>query len=144
MAKQELFQIPVLGWLIKRLGAYPIARGEGDSSTIDTSVDILQNGGVLLIFPEGTRSRTGQPLRPRSGVSLISARAGAGVLPVSIDYEGKLGFRKTVTMRFHPLLTKEELAIDLEAPRTMRTGAKKVMEAITSGLTLPESGEASA
>ena len=139
MAKQELFSSPFFGAFIRRLGAFPIARGTGDTSTIDTAVEILESGGVLLIFPEGTRSKDNRPLRARSGVSLISGRAGAGVLPCSIDYTGKLKFRTRITMRYHPLLTAEELNINIDSSSSMRSGAKMVMKRITEGLTpMPE------
>ena len=53
MAKQELFQIPVLGFVIRKLGAFPVARGKGDTSAINYAVKIVRDGGVLGIFPEG-------------------------------------------------------------------------------------------
>ena len=55
MAKQELF-VPVLGYIYKTLGAFPVKRGGADRAAIKHGIEILQSGEVLAIFPEGTRS----------------------------------------------------------------------------------------
>jgi 1-acyl-sn-glycerol-3-phosphate acyltransferase len=142
MAKEELFKNRIFGGLIRRLGAFPIARGKGDTAAIDKSVGILRGGGVLLMFPEGTRSKDGKPLRPRSGVSVLAARAGADVLCCSVDYSGKLGFRTPVTLRFHPLLTNKALGVSPDIPSTIKAATKLTMDTIISGLTLTGSGAA--
>lgn len=56
MAKMELFQNPFIGFIIRHLGAFPVARGKGDTSAIDTAVETVKSGRVLGLFPEGTRS----------------------------------------------------------------------------------------
>ena len=58
MAKQELF-VPVLGDIYKLLGAFPVKRGGADRTAIKHGIDLMLDGGVLAIFPEGTRSKTG-------------------------------------------------------------------------------------
>lgn len=139
MAKEELFKNKFFGWFISKLNAFPISRGKGDSKTLDKSVEILKSGQPLLIFIEGTRSKNGVPGRPRSGASLIAGRAGAGILPCSVDYGERLGFRKKVVVKYHPLLTTEDLNIDLESAASLRASSKMVMDSIISGLThLPE------
>ena len=57
MAKRELF-VPVLGYIYKTLGAFPVNRGGADRAAIKHGIEILQSGEVLAIFPEGTRSKT--------------------------------------------------------------------------------------
>ncbi len=84
MAKEELFRIPILGPLIGRLNAYPVDRKRGDVAAIKRSVEVLQDGAAIGIFPEGTRNKKGD-IRPQWGVALIHARSGAPILPAWID-----------------------------------------------------------
>lgn len=136
MAKEELFRGRLFGRIFRALGAFPVARGKGDTGAIDTAKQIVRDEkDVLLIFPEGTRSKDGVPLRARSGIALVAGQTGAGVLPCSVDYGEKLRFRTPVTVKFHPVITAEELAVDTASPSSLRAASKKVMEAITAGLT---------
>ncbi|MBE6861675.1 MAG: 1-acyl-sn-glycerol-3-phosphate acyltransferase, partial [Ruminococcus sp.] len=54
MAKEELFRNKFFGWLIRNLGAFPVSRGKGDMTVIDTACDRLADGENLMVFPEGT------------------------------------------------------------------------------------------
>ena len=83
MAKEESFR-PAIGRFFfgKVMGAFPIKRGEADRSALDTAMQIVDDGRVLGIFPEGTRSKTGEIGRFKSGAALIAAQTGASVLPV--------------------------------------------------------------
>ena len=60
MAKDELFHVPVLGKLIKALGAFPIKRGRGDAAAVMATLKIMKKGEATLIFPEGTRMKRGE------------------------------------------------------------------------------------
>ena len=86
MAKAELFKIPVLGFLIRKLGAYPVSRGKGDVGAVKHAISLLQNGRSVGIFPQGTRcpERAPRDCSIKSGAGLIAARAGVQVLPVHI------------------------------------------------------------
>jgi len=85
MAKQELFRVPGVRWWVTACGAFPVRRGEPDRQALRTSLRILEGGGVLVMFPEGTRA-TGRELRPpEPGAALLALRTGATVLPVAID-----------------------------------------------------------
>jgi 1-acyl-sn-glycerol-3-phosphate acyltransferase len=84
MAKEELFHIPVISFLIRRFGAFPVKRGAGDRAALRTALSILQRGDVLGIFPEGTRSKTGRLGKPQSGVSLLAIKGNAVVVPAAI------------------------------------------------------------
>jgi 1-acyl-sn-glycerol-3-phosphate acyltransferase len=140
MAKEELFRFPPIGALLRRVGAFPIARGKGDTAALDKAAGIIQNGGALLVFPEGTRSDDGRPLRPRSGAAVLAKRTGAFVLCCSIDFSRpKLRFRSTVTLRFHPPLTYEALGLDSDSASAVRGATRLIMDTIISGLhNLPE------
>ncbi len=109
MAKAELFRIPLLGRIVKGLGAFPVERGKGDTGAIDWAVNLIRSGRVLGMFPEGTRSLTGVPLRPKSGASLIAMQTGADLLPCAVCYGKKLRFRTQVTIKYGKLIRNEEL-----------------------------------
>lgn len=96
MAKSELFKNWLFGGLIKALGAFPIERGRGDIGAIKTSLEILDNGNLMLIFPEGRRVRNREHIKAKSGVSLIALKAQAPIIPVYISGEYKLWNKITV------------------------------------------------
>jgi len=84
MAKAELFDVPVLGWLIRRTHAFPVRRGAGDREALRRGVKVLREGKVLLVFPEGTRSRDGRLQPPEQGAAFVALAAGAQVVPMAI------------------------------------------------------------
>lgn len=84
MAKEELFQVPVLGKLIHLYGAYPVKRGSADRSAIRAALESLAQGWAVGIFLEGTRTDDGQIIDPKLGAALIAAKAQAPLLPVSL------------------------------------------------------------
>ncbi len=84
VAKVELFEPAWQGWILSRLGAYPVNRGEADTETVETSRRILARGGALCIFPEGTRIRRGSLAVPHRGVGRLALESGASVLPVAV------------------------------------------------------------
>jgi 1-acyl-sn-glycerol-3-phosphate acyltransferase len=84
VAKVELFEPAWQGWILSRLGAYPVRRGEADSETLETSRRILARGGALCIFPEGTRIRRGSLAVPHRGVGRLALESGAAVVPVAV------------------------------------------------------------
>jgi 1-acyl-sn-glycerol-3-phosphate acyltransferase len=84
VAKKELFVNPVVGWLLSRLGAFPIDRGAGDQQAMETARRILARGDCVVIFPEGTRKRPGPLGAPRRGVGRLALQTGAPVVPVAV------------------------------------------------------------
>lgn len=90
MAKSELFRIPVLGFLVKGVGAFPVKRGTADRSALKQAIEYLQSGEVVAMFPEGQRSLTGELLEPEAGAGMIALRAKVPVIPVALVNTEKL------------------------------------------------------
>lgn len=84
MAKDELFHMPFLRWALPKIGTFPVRRGAADRKAIRTAIELLSQGKVVAIFPEGTRTQTGELLEPQRGAGLIALRAGVPVIPVGI------------------------------------------------------------
>lgn len=124
MAKEELFRNRFFGWLIRRLGAFPVTRGAGDNGVIETAEQFVRSGRVLMIFPEGTRSKDGRVGRGKTGVALIAAQTGAPVVPVGISFTGTLHFRSRIIVRFGTPIQPAELALG-EDPKPRELAALK-------------------
>ncbi|MBA2875007.1 1-acyl-sn-glycerol-3-phosphate acyltransferase [Anoxybacillus caldiproteolyticus] len=84
MAKEELFHVPVLKNLISSLHAFPVKRGMSDRQALRVGLDVLKQGHVLGIFPEGTRSKDGKLQKGLSGVGFFALRTNAAVVPCAI------------------------------------------------------------
>lgn len=111
VAKEELFKNPIFGGIIKKLGAFPVSRGNGEYSVIEESIATVEKGKRLVIFPEGTRSKTGKIGRGKTGVALIAARSGAPVVPAGIIFDGKLHFRSKITIKYGKPILPEDINI---------------------------------
>jgi 1-acyl-sn-glycerol-3-phosphate acyltransferase len=85
MAKSELFEIPVLGWAIRRLGAFPVERGNADRTAIRIAREVLARGDALLMFPEGTRQADGDLGQAWPGAGALALADGVVVVPVVIE-----------------------------------------------------------
>ena len=84
MAKAELFEMPFLSFVLPRVGAFPVRRGESDRDAFRISREILADGQALLMFPEGTRHADGR-LRPaQPGAGALALQEGVRVVPAAI------------------------------------------------------------
>ena len=75
LGKAELFSIPILGWYLKRAGAIALDRHHGGVAAMRAAIDVLRRGGCLGLFPEGTRSKTGLPGRPKGGIGFLAGQS---------------------------------------------------------------------
>ena len=85
MSKQELFKNPFFAKLISALNAFPLERGSADLKSIRFAINKLKDEGTLIIFPEGTRSTSGQIKEGQSGVSMLAVKSKALVVPTYIE-----------------------------------------------------------
>ncbi|MES2459690.1 MAG: lysophospholipid acyltransferase family protein [Armatimonadota bacterium] len=131
MAKAELFKIKPLGFLLRGVDSFPIKRGAADRSAFKNTLAMIGEDRAVCIFPEGTRSRTGEIGEAEAGAGVFATRTGCPVVPVYVhnsnrmlDNKGKLhrGFPITVTFGSPFVL-----------PRTMDkdTAGRELMAAIT-------------
>lgn len=98
MAKSQLFGPPVLTWIFSHGGVFPIRRGHHDEEAFKTAYTILDEGGCMLIYAEGGRSRSGGLGEPKRGVGRIALESGVPVVPVAIH--GSAGVRSWKRLRF--------------------------------------------
>lgn len=84
MAKAELFKIPLVGYAVRSSGAFPVRRDVTDRNAVRTALQLLQAGEVVGIFPEGTRSKSGEMLKPHLGAAMIALKAGTPVVPIAV------------------------------------------------------------
>lgn len=94
MAKKQLMEIPVLGWLLRKVGVFGIDRGNSDVAAVKTAISSLKSGWNLLIFPEGTRVKEQGEVEAKGGIAMMAIRSGVKLQPVYISPEQRI-FRKT-------------------------------------------------
>lgn len=94
MAKDSLFRIPVVNWVVRKLGAFPVSRGNSDIQAVKTAIQAIRGGENLMIFPEGTRVSGEGAVPAKGGVAVIAIRTGAILVPVFADGKKRL-FRRT-------------------------------------------------
>jgi glycerol-3-phosphate dehydrogenase (NAD(P)+) len=114
VAKVELFESRWQGWILSRLGAFPIRRGQSDETAMDTARMALDRGGSVAIFPEGTRIRTGSLSTPKRGVGRLALESGASVLPVAVH--GSDQVRRG--LRIRPRKVRLRVGRSMTFPRT--------------------------
>jgi len=110
MAKEELFRYPVFGAILRRLGAFPVKRGQSDREAIKKSLEVLRKGNILGVFPEGHRIASGKLGQFQEGAVHLAIKCNAAILPVGV--KGTRGmFRK---FRFHPFSVRIGQPISVE------------------------------
>ncbi len=134
MGKAELFKNPIGNWFFRQVGVVPVDRGRADMDVINKAQDELRGGRPMLIFPEGTRSKTGNMLPIKSGALVIAAATDATILPCHISYgSGKFKIFGKVYLKFGKPLTPDILALDMKEKSTLRS-AKKLLQSSIEGL----------
>lgn len=131
MAKQELFENPILRWLVTSLGAFPIKRGSADTKSVNRALEVLETDHLLGIFPEGTRSKDGELLKAKAGAAMIAYKENAPIVPAAIYAKnGKVGFLKRVYVAYGEPITLEELGMTDGGTKGLREASKNIMDKI--------------
>ncbi len=165
MAKSQLFGPPVLTYVYKHGGVFPVRRGHHDEEAFKTAFTILEREEMLLVYAEGGRSRSGKLGEVKPGIGRIALESGVPVVPVAIH--GSASVRRWKRLRFPKVTVQfgEPLSFPVEAEpsrerqlevatevfdqvRAMYTrleeqGRRNVIRALREGLPSPEPGEPS-
>lgn len=125
MAKEELFNLPVLGPILPQVNAFPVKRGMSDREALRMALKILKGGEVVGLFPEGTRSTDGVLKKGLSGAGFFALRGNADVVPCAIIGPYKM-WRKVKVVYGEPLL--------MEPFRERKASADEVTEEIMASI----------
>jgi 1-acyl-sn-glycerol-3-phosphate acyltransferase len=85
LGKREMFDWPVVGWMARNGGVVPVDRGTADVEAFRLAQRVLLAGEVLMVFPEGTRSPTGELQRPKDGLAMLALRTDATIVPIGVS-----------------------------------------------------------
>ncbi len=141
MAKQELFENKFFGFILRNLGVFSVSRGTGDQNSLHTAVDIINDGHVMAIFPEGTRSKTGSLLRPKSGVILVAGQTKADILPAAVKIVRRKGRRDLYYVMFGEMIKNQEINVtDTHSLVQIKAAGKLLMGRIQKLLDATEKG----
>lgn len=121
MAKEELFNVPILGKLVPHLNAFPVKRGMSDREALRKGLSVLKEGHVFGLFPEGTRSKTGELGKGLAGAGFFALRTDAEIVPCAIIGPYK-AFKKLKVVYGKP--------IDMKAHRERKATAEETTEII--------------
>lgn len=129
MAKIELFRNKFVASVLRALGAFPVTRGRSDMGAINMAQKHLEDGDVLGVFIEGTRSRDGNLLKPKPGAVMLASKCHAPIVPCCITSKGggvpRL-FRRSIIAYGKPI-PPEELGIEHGTPSEFRAASQHVM-----------------
>lgn len=147
MAKAELFRNRIFGSILRRVNAFPVERGAADRKAIRRSLEILAEGNVLVMFPEGTRSKTGELLPGQSGVAMLALRSRAHVVPAGIAGTSKVDREKyppagrpKIALHFGPPVPLDDLYESTDRRAAMREAIDRVMTAIRNQVKISQQG----
>lgn len=139
MAKKELFEIPLFGWLIRKCYAFPVERDTSDLEAIRHGLQLLRQGELLIVFPEGGRSLDGALQPGNIGPALLASRAGVPIIPAAIKDTnkimppGRLGLhRGHVQVDFGPPIFPQQFGEGRLDKQQLEAFTEKVMEAIAA------------
>ncbi len=125
IAKAELFDNAFIRLVSKPFNIYPIKRGTGDIGAMRKAISLINDGEILVMFPEGTRSKDGKLLEGKSGVTLIAKKTGCRIVPCAIDKKPHI-FKKTKVIFGEPYNVNET-----KTSEELNCETKRLMEKIS-------------
>ncbi|MCK8823936.1 lysophospholipid acyltransferase family protein [Fuchsiella alkaliacetigena] len=130
VAKKELFEVPILGSILSHIGTLPIKRGKPDRQAIRAALNILEEGEVLGLFPEGTRSKSGKLRRAKLGVVMIALKSKAPILPIGLVNTEKL-FKEKIKINIGQAFTLSDYYDKKLDKSEMREAGAEIMAKIS-------------
>jgi 1-acyl-sn-glycerol-3-phosphate acyltransferase len=132
MAKQELFR-PPLGWVLRGCGCFPVDRANPGRAALATAVELCREGGIVVMFPEGTRRTKGlrktHEAQPHSGAARIALRAGVPLVPVAVAGTDRLSRLGPLAVAYGRPLQLDDLA-SLPRREAAEVATERLMAAI--------------
>ena len=125
MGKAELFKNKIANWFFLSIGCFPVDRGKKDMTSVKHFEKVVADGHIMGIFVEGTRSKTGEFLKPKSGAALISFDTKTPIIPVCITKTDK----KTIC-HFGEPMSLEDLGFTTGGAKEYREASRRIMETI--------------
>lgn len=117
LAKSDLFENPYFGWLIRSLHAFPVRLGEGDVGAVREIIRRLNEGHVLNMYPEGSRTETGEIAPLEKGIALVIRKSGVPVVPVAIDGSFEAWPKGKKIFHPHPIRVKYGKPINFDGKK---------------------------
>lgn len=132
MAKKSLFETPVVRKAAKAYHAFPVDRDGNDVAAIKTSFRILKDGGVLGIFPEGTRIRNGKKSEPKGGFAMIAYKTKTAVQPIRLIYKRKFLLFNHIQVIVGKPIAWDELGITEPSSEAYEKASRELMNKVYS------------
>lgn len=116
LAKEELMHVNAfVTWFLHSVGVVSVERGKGQTDVLDKAIEEVQHGRGMLIFPEGTRSVTGEPGKIKSGAFMVASKAGVDMIPCRIIYShGRMRLFSRVRVCYGKPIPAEKLVLSEE------------------------------
>lgn len=133
MAKSELFTDhgKLSRWFLYKMGAFPVHRGTGDTESVHNALQLLEQGDLVGIFPQGGCVKDNDTsFKPKAGAVLIASKAQADILPACIYSEGRIRPFHRITVRYGEVIPYQSLQITGASSKDCRVGAKIVADQI--------------
>lgn len=131
MSKKENFPNSLATWFFTNMNSFPIERGKADIKAIKYSIKLLENNLILGIFPEGTRSLTGEFGEPKNGTVYLALKTKSDILPTSLYYDESGKGKAKVTVRYDKIIKFEDLNLpEKPSKEQMANASKYVMSKI--------------
>ncbi len=127
MAKAELFKNRFMNWFFLSIGAFPVDRGNSDKGAVRHFEQVVNDGELMGIFIEGTRSKTGEFLKPKNGAALIAYDTKTPIIPVC---QTQIKGRRVC--HFGEPMTLEELGFKDGGAREYREASRRIMDKLKS------------
>ncbi|GHV30676.1 1-acyl-sn-glycerol-3-phosphate acyltransferase [Clostridia bacterium] len=131
LGKAELFKKAFLTFILRKINVIPVTRGKENGAALEKAIAVIKSGGVLGVFPEGTRSKDGKLKPPRSGAMFIAYAAKADVLPMGVTFEKRKFKRAKIVLRCGEMIKYEDLMMKDGTHSTLRQASKFVMAKIS-------------